>query len=1021
MFRKIVQTLIVSMCLQTAVSGQEISPFVNHLTMADGLLDGVNYYITKDSRGFVWISSLNGLNRYDGSQIRQFTVGNSPKDIKGNYVQSKMFEDKRGNLYFTTYDGGINCYLRKTDTFEVWALPDSNGVQVTGYHAVYLDRHNQLWVLVDNKAVYQFDIGSHRFTHQFDVPFETQICHLVADEEGNPLLCISQDHLGRLTLTHLGTGGNSQLTKRLSYHRSPIKITRLRPDGDSLVWFTDQGSLYAYHIKDDQVTRHFVYNSSSPTGSVELEFYNKDTLILATGNDGLYFFDCRRNGVVSTVLPGGATSIRLNSGPVCALNVLNDGSVWSNICDQGLDFFHPGKTKFNVVSMPESLAGKSGSIAITSLLEVNGEIWCSTSFQGILVFDLKGHFKRQYHANSPPGWRLPSNTVRGLYPDRDQRIWAITNRGLALMDKQLKLVMPDEILALCQFNDNSFILAPRAGGLRLLTENTRNEFKWSPVENIGKTSHYVRLWMDRPGRLLGSRDLVKVDVIAINDSFNIRRQLPLSGEVEFMQENHSDNIWVGSSQGLHLFSVGLDTASLQRFTRLNGLPSNVISALCQINDDVWIGTDAGLSRFDLRNKTFTNYTTSDGLPSNIISIGCLLAASDGRLWIGTTDGIAITDPAHIPEYRIAALPAIVNIRINDLVPENLVCSRTGARNVSEVKYLELKPGQNTVSFTIAALEYSNPGACRFSYFMEGLDDSWIDAGNNNFIRYSKIPPGHYFFRYRASNSEQQWGPVQTLELNVEPPFFQTWVFYTLIGVLGVLLLWAVMWYRQKKRLEKERLAAEQRVALEAERQRIARDMHDDLGSSLSALSLMTQIALSRKNGDLRPDMERINKSALEIGGKIREVIWMVSASNDSLSSLVSYLHSYTTKLSKDTDIECHISIPDELPDIRLGSEVRRNLYLCFKEAVNNTLKYASARTLTIDIAFVKNTLRITIADDGKGFDPALIHDSTGNGLRNMQERMQQIGGSCEIVTSPNGTTISFVVSMDKKVGMSNEG
>jgi signal transduction histidine kinase len=1004
------------MCLQFTASAQVISPFVNHLTMADGLLDGVNYYITRDSKGFVWISSLNGLNRYDGSEVRQYTAGIGSEEVKGQYVQSKMFEDEEGNLYFTTYAGGINCYQRATDTFEAWPLPDSGDIPVTGYHAFHLGKDKQLWVLVNNKNVYHFDIETHKYTHRYDVPVETYFCHLATDAAGEPLFSVSNDDHGRLTLTHFTEGDTSQLTRILSFNGTPLKISRLRPDGDSLVWFTDRRSLYAYHIKEDRVIRHFVYNASGPLTEDALEFYNRDTLVLSTGSAGLYFFDCRRNQVVSKVLPtNGSTSNRLSSGTVCAVNVLNDGSVWCNICTKGLDFFHPGKTKFTVVNMPESLAGKGGSLAITSLLEVGDEIWCSTKFQGILVFDRQGNFKRQYHANSPPALRLPSNTVRLLFMDRKKRIWILTNRGMSVFDGRMKLVRPDEILSICQLDDGNLVVGPRSGGLELLVQAPGGSFTSSPVENIDKKSHYVRLWMDNYGRLFGNRNLIVVDVISVRDGFKIRQNIPLSGEVEFLQEARADKIWIGSSQGLSVFNASLDTASQHRFTRQNGLPSNVVYALQQVGNAIWISTDAGLSRFDLLKKTFTNYTTADGLPSNIIEIGCLLLASDGQLWIGTTDGIAMVNPARIAEYRIPALTAITNIRINDVVPGDLVCSRTGARNVSEIKFLKLKPDENTLSFSIAALEYSNPGASKFSYFMEGLDDDWIDAGNNNFIRYSKIPPGHYFFRYRASNSEQTWGPVKMLEIFVEPPFYQTWPFYTLIGLVMAMLFWGVMWYRQRKRMEKERLAAEQRAALEAERQRIARDMHDDLGSSLSALSLMTQIALSRKNGDLRTDMEKINKSALEIGGKIREVIWMVSASNDSLSSLVSYLFSYTTKLSKDTDIECDISIPENLPEIRLGSEVRRNLYLCFKEAVNNALKYANATTLTIDIAFVKNTLRITVSDDGNGFDPTLIHSSSGNGLRNMQERMRQIGGSSDIVTGPAGTTISFIVSMDKMI------
>ncbi len=1011
MFWRITCALIFGCFLPTVASGQVISPYVNHITMADGLLDGINYYITRDSRGFVWISSQNGLNRYDGNQIRQYETGISPSDIKGQFVQSKMFEDEQGNLYFTTYDGGINCYQRATDSFENWLLfPDSNK-HLTGYHAFHLDKNNKLWVLVNNTEVYHFDLKTHRTKHLYSTPFETHFCHLVEDSQGNPLLSVSTNHNGQLTIARFADNDISISHKTLKYSGKELHIKRVRPDGDSLLWFTDQNALYSYRFSNMQLKRHLALNSGNLPRYGAMEFFNKDTLVLALGDQGLYFFDCRKEQIVAKVLPAGKAARHLNPGHICAVNVLSDGSVWCNICEQGVDYFYPAKTKFNVVSIPESLKSANQTIVTTSLLETNGEIWCSTAFHGILVFDPQGNFKRWYHTNAPPHRRLPSNMVRQLFLDRGGRIWILTDKELLVLDQKISPVLAGEMLAICQLDNGNFVVAPRKGGLIVLEAKSPNTFTGKQLQHIETTSHYVNLWTDNSGRLFGNKDLLTVDVHSTYNGIHLQKQLPLSGEVVFMQEAHQQRIWIGSGNGLFIFNTRLDTATVQHLSRQNGLPSNVVFALEQVDHAIWIGTDKGLSKYDLGKKTFTNYSTFDGLPSDKIGIECLLYSSNGILWIGTSDGIALVNPANIRQYTNPAQTAIINIWINDLPPKDLFCNKTGAKNVTEFKSLKLEPGNNTVSFTIAALEYSNPGTNKFSYYIEGIDDNWIDAGTNNFIRYAKIPPGHYTFWYRASNSEQLWGQEQSLELFIMPPFYKTWPFYTLFGLAAAFLLWVIVWFRHKKRMEREMLAAAQRAALEAERQRIARDMHDDLGSSLSALSLMTQIALSKQNGELRSDMERINKSALEIGGKIREVIWMVSANNDSLASLVSYLYSYTTKLSKDTGIECDITIPDNLPDIKLGSELRRNLYLCFKEALNNALKYAHASLLTTVLSFENNTLQIKVADNGRGFDPALTLSSSGNGLRNMQERMRQIGGTCEIATGPNGTTITFALRL----------
>jgi len=226
-------------------------------------------------------------------------------------------------------------------------------------------------------------------------------------------------------------------------------------------------------------------------------------------------------------------------------------------------------------------------------------------------------------------------------------------------------------------------------------------------------------------------------------------------------------------------------------------------------------------------------------------------------------------------------------------------------------------------------------------------------------------------------------------------------------VVAASIIFITMKVRQQKRNTAIKAAEEKRLAIEIERQRIARDMHDDLGSSLSALSLTTEIARNKKTSELKTEIEKINTAAREISGKIREVIWTVSSRNDTLENLVSYLHNYALDLFESTSQDFNLSLPKDIPNAFINGEFRRNIFLAFKEALNNLIKYAGATKVSIAFEITGNLFSICVEDNGRGFDPSLLQNSSGNGLRNMQSRMKDISGTCVITTGENGTTVKF--------------
>ena len=359
------------------------------------------------------------------------------------------------------------------------------------------------------------------------------------------------------------------------------------------------------------------------------------------------------------------------------------------------------------------------------------------------------------------------------------------------------------------------------------------------------------------------------------------------------------------------------------------------------------------------------------------------------------------------------LPAtqITEIKINDELAENLRCAKDASvTNVGEIQRIQLPYTENTVSFDFVAMEYSDPSKNQYRYKMKGVDHDWVHSGTNGFARYSNLRPGKYIFNVQGSNSDGYFGPVRALAVVIKPPFYLTPWFILLCVMLTSGSIWLIGYTVRKRREKIQRLIYEKKLALEQERLRIARDMHDDLGSGLSALSLRSKIILQKNtDSNLEEEIQKIVRLSDELSQKVRETIWAVDVKNDSLEKLMVYLHKYAISLFELVNTTCSVSLPDKIQHITVSGNHRRMVFLAYKEALNNITKYANATEVVVNMDMQGTFFLVSIYDNGIGFDPQLLENSTGKGLRNMRQRMTEVGGTCQISTSDQGTSVLLTV------------
>jgi signal transduction histidine kinase len=314
-----------------------------------------------------------------------------------------------------------------------------------------------------------------------------------------------------------------------------------------------------------------------------------------------------------------------------------------------------------------------------------------------------------------------------------------------------------------------------------------------------------------------------------------------------------------------------------------------------------------------------------------------------------------------------------------------------------------------------ALDFSEPEKVRFRHRLDGSDPDWVETGDQRSVHYGHLPYGTYKFRVQAGTAASGWDPREAdFQFLVPTPLWRTgWAiaFYVLV-TMGVVA--SVVRVVSNRRLQQRLEILGQQQAMERERMRIAQDMHDEIGSKLTKISFMSERAKNELQGQ-----ESVAKKLNSIAGTSRdllqsldEIVWAVNPHNDTLEHLAAYLGHYATEYLQNTSVECELHIPQGLPHHPLSAEFRHNLFLSFEEALNNALKHGRPSRIAVNMRLLPALFEIEVEDNGRGFDPDTIASSTptpvsgekrvGYGLRNLRQRLADLGGNCEISSRPGG-------------------
>jgi len=385
------------------------------------------------------------------------------------------------------------------------------------------------------------------------------------------------------------------------------------------------------------------------------------------------------------------------------------------------------------------------------------------------------------------------------------------------------------------------------------------------------------------------------------------------------------------------------------------------------------------------------------LPGNEFNVSAIAFSSDGKCIAGNTNGLVSFYPDKFLKNLYPPRAQLEHIYINDTLYKVTNCA-------NEINNIHLTYRENTFAFDFSAIIFQHNNDCVYEYKLEGYDKDWIKSSATHFTRYSKISPGDYTFKLRVYDVNGVISPfTKELQIEISKAFWQTTLFRIALLIIILFIGWLfIKWYFSAK-IRKQKIIFEKQQAVDQERTRIAMEMHDDLGSGLTAIRYLAGSLSGQSSSATKDNAVKIANSAQSLVESMNDIIWTMKSDNNTLQEFLAYTRKQTGEQLEMAGIDFRFNLPENIPDIKLSSEQKRNLLLISKEAIHNIIKHSGASEVLVTTQIANDCFELKISDNGKGINTEKI-SQFGNGLKSMNRRAQEMNAQLNILNS-SGTTI----------------
>jgi ligand-binding sensor domain-containing protein/two-component sensor histidine kinase len=989
----------------------------SHLTRENGLPSNRVRCVIQDFQGYIWIGTDNGLVKFDGHNTTVFRHDrNDPSSVIDICINALC--ETRDSLLLIGAIDGLSVYDPFTKKFTGYSIYHKGKFwfPVKNIVCFYEDADGSIWIGTESGLVHMYR-NPVRFKY-----FSLRKSEHKTDREYhfNFITCIIQDPRDKDKLLISTLGGLLQfdkLSNTISHnYKKTINnldgIINLNLDAGRYLWTCGWGTgLNCLDLKTGK-WQEYPYNTLNPISVVGITNKSREELWLATIDNGLGIFNKPDHTFkFYQKIAGDEKSLLSNSmNQIKYLN--NNKDLWI-ISDDGINILDQRFKSFRSISIPF----ENNYISSFLMDHETGQLYIgATDSKGLFILDEK----KNKWSIIPPAINPGNNglSILAIYKDSRSVLWLGTRSGLLYLE-------PTSRKLLVFHTPDGHSMPLKDGRIYTIMEDklfnlwigTRSE----GVINIDSARTRITHYLHNPH-----------DPSSLIDGGHIRAICP----------DKFNNLWISTDNGVSIYDPAKNhfrNDLMDSLLKFGVTKRRINDITCDTLGRMWMTVDAaGLLRVETTengNFRFKLFNTSNGL--NDPTPGMMARDASGGIWLinygllyinpydeaihlfdehnGLNRPLSYDESLYIDPAGNIYIGSkdkfeIKNIRDMDFRPLTikllLESLEINGKNVP-MKVISdpdhpriLRADQNNLLFRYTGICFQDVEHILFRYKMEGYDKDWIMAGTGREARYTNLPPGKYRFIFQVANRGIWLDQKSSTWFIIRPFFWKTWWFITLVIMIAGLILFIIYRYRVRELLRLERL-----------RTRIATDLHDDVGSTLSSISILSDILAQQfENPQSARMLGTIGTNAHKMLEKIDDIIWVVNPTNDKFQNLGLRIREFAIPLFESKNIRSEINFDKQMNTLPLPMEVRRNIYLIAKEAINNTIKYAECRSVKILFRQEHSGLIMEISDDGKGFNPEA--STSRNGIKNMKLRASQINSVIEIKSvQGNGTQITLTVPL----------
>ncbi|MBC8054348.1 MAG: hypothetical protein H7Y13_14905 [Sphingobacteriaceae bacterium] len=1006
--------LIMYFCCSLASNSLAVEILFSHYSVSDGLASNFVNCVWQDPRGLIWVGTDNGLQRFDGSKFTSFYQNSNQQKLPALAVH-QILRDARSTMWIRM-GSRIGTFNTFNYTFKEVKVVTKHPVPARAEYYLRRDYKGNLLLTIVKVGIFVYNDTKQVFEENRSViyvPPHLGINHAFEDRStGNYWLSTDKglalyNFKDKKIYDHTQPLWNKEFKKQPGLFKN---VTHLHIDKQRRYWIVSwlNGSTKTYCY--DESSSRFTTDTAglnSDRGYFEIRDFKESRGILwAYGLHFLKIYGQQERAFYTFYNNSSNYGIKFNS--INHIFEDREKNVWI-ATDNGL---YAAKAIFNEAKHGVITKVHSED-AITSILQTSGShLLFSTWGRDIEALkSIKGRFRpdHQYrnliYQNQPKN----DNAFQKVWDMEEHKasksVWLACQSGrLIRFDPKLRtskfLVPPifanQTVRQVTEDPAGNLWFATQSGKIVKLAAANISSLKFETLVNLdaGITKLYFdkqqTLWVATEGKGLYAINTTNGKIIQ-HFTTNAKPGYKLSDDIVRDIIQYNDSIFYVAAANLDI--ININTRKVKQLTLYDGLPFTSVSSLqLDKTGDLWVSTIGGLCTYDYKRGFFRLYDQKDGLITTTSADNLLqtsIKLKNNLLLFAGGNNYVVFDPDLIKDKKRPDNVTITDFKLfNKTLPVD---------SILKLDRLGLNNDQNSITIEFATLNYNRRNKLKYYYKLAGADDNWVKSDGPIAANYAYLPPGDYTFEVKSVNSQGlESSDITTLPIRIYPAFWQTWWFILLISVSVALLIYLVYRLRLNQLLQVQKI-----------RERVARDLHDDMGSTLSTINILSEMVKLKIKSDTKSAedyIDKISDNSVRMMESMDDIVWSIKPSNDSIQKITARMREFAAGILEPKNIEYTFMLDEKVKEITLDMEARRDLFLIFKEAINNLAKYSRATTANINFYKKDKKLILQIEDNGRGF---IVKESeNGNGLINMKKRSDRLKAKFSIKSEINkGTEI----------------